>query len=69
MCRTTCFNGGIARVALAFRPQDAQCYVPQHNYMLVSITYVGAMYGSSTALKYVTYPTQVFATGEPINPN
>ena len=59
VCSTTFFNFGVARFALLFRKQDDKAYVPQQNYMLIATTYVGAMYGSSTALKFVSYPTQV----------
>lgn len=55
------FNALVAYVALRLRPQDNTAYVPQYNFMLVSLSYVGAMYGSSTALKFVSFPTQVLA--------
>jgi hypothetical protein len=58
--RSACaFNALVAYVALRLRPQDNTAYVPQYNFMLVSLSYVGAMYGSSTALKFVSFPTQV----------
>jgi hypothetical protein len=55
------FNALVALVALRLRPQDAAAHVPQYNFMLIATTYVGAMYGSSTALKFVSFPTQVRA--------
>ncbi|KAK3251086.1 hypothetical protein CYMTET_39567 [Cymbomonas tetramitiformis] len=58
---TCVFNGAVAKISLFFRPGDNDGAVPQQNYMMIATTYVGAMYGSSTALMYVSYPTQVVA--------
>lgn len=53
------FNMAAAGIVLQLFPQERRDTTPHSSYALVSLSYLGAMVCSFTALHYISYPMQV----------